>query len=228
MPTPTTGQAQKPVQQQKQRYVSMQQAVWLYYRVLIRQVTTPEQARDYGAAGLRLPSPSPGTMGGTSQNISAVGDLSVVDVMLDEGGRFADSVGLVFLVPVVALVFGSSVLGDIQDDGILVYLWMRPMGRGALAVGAAAAALAVTLPLTVIPIAAAGWLAAGRVDGSVDLIWAGAASAASGNDFLRLCVHAAGAAGETRHHVRHRVLALLGRDGHRVRGATPTYTISHP
>ena len=156
----------------------MLRAVALCFRVLIRQVFTWGRLAVLGLLGLVVVALA-GYIGRHAADHSTVSD------MLGQGARIADNVGLVFLVPIVALVFASSVLGDIQEDGTLVYLWARPMGRGPLAVGAAAAALVLTLPLTAIPIAAAGWLAAGagRVDGSVDLLWAGAASAAVGAIF---------------------------------------------
>ena len=53
--------------------------------------------------------------------------------------------------PIVALVFGSSVLGETREDGTLVYLWLRPMNRAPIVAGAAAAAATAALPLTVIP-----------------------------------------------------------------------------
>jgi ABC-2 type transport system permease protein len=63
-----------------------------------------------------------------------------------------DSYGLSLLVPVVALVFASAVLGDLAEDGTLVYLWLRPLPRWQLAVGAVAATVTVVIPVAVIPL----------------------------------------------------------------------------
>ena len=78
--------------------------------------------------------------------------------------------GLSLLVPVTTLVFASSVLGDLREDGTLVYLWLRPVRRWRIVVAAVAAALTVALPIAVVPLAlaavltgAGGGLVAGTV-----------------------------------------------------------------
>lgn len=68
------------------------------------------------------------------------------------GTQFVNSIGLSVFVPLVALVFASATFGDLADDGTLVYLWLRPLPRWQLAVASYAAALTVTLPLTLIPL----------------------------------------------------------------------------
>lgn len=78
------------------------------------------------------------------------------------GTQFVNSVGLSVFVPVVALVFASATFGDLAEDGTLVYLWLRPLPRWQLAVAAYAAALTVTLPLTVIPLCAGVVLSGAR------------------------------------------------------------------
>ncbi len=73
---------------------------------------------------------------------------------LEQSVRISVNLGLTVVVPVVALVFAAGALGDARDDGTLVYLWLRPMRRWPVAVGAYAAALVVSVPLTVIPVVA--------------------------------------------------------------------------
>ena len=51
----------------------------------------------------------------------------------------------------VSLVFGTAALGDLVDDGTLVYLWTRPQRRTSLALGAWSAALTYAVPLVVVP-----------------------------------------------------------------------------
>jgi ABC-2 type transport system permease protein len=63
-----------------------------------------------------------------------------------------DSYGLSLLIPVVALVFASASLGDLAEDGTLVYLWLRPLARWQLAVAAFAAAVTVVVPVAVVPL----------------------------------------------------------------------------
>jgi ABC-2 type transport system permease protein len=74
---------------------------------------------------------------------------------LVEGG------GITILVPLVAVVFATAALGDHVDDGTLVYLWMRPVGRSSLALAAIAAALTAIVPLVVLPLVAVAVLAGG-------------------------------------------------------------------
>ena len=56
---------------------------------------------------------------------------------MKDGATLVNDYGLTVLVPVVALVFSSSTLGDLVDDKTLVYIWLRPVNR--LTVAAAAA-----------------------------------------------------------------------------------------
>jgi len=74
---------------------------------------------------------------------------------LDRAGAtwsLVDSYGLSLLVPVVALLFGSAALGDVSEDGTLVYLWLRPVSRGWLALSAFAAAVSAAIPIAVVPL----------------------------------------------------------------------------
>ena len=76
-----------------------------------------------------------------------------------------DGLGLILVVPIVSLVFASAALGDTREDDTLVYLWLRPMGRFPVVVGAYLAALTVTLPLTVLPLAVAAAVGGARGEG---------------------------------------------------------------
>jgi ABC-2 type transport system permease protein len=81
--------------------------------------------------------------------------------------------GLQLLAPVVALVLASAALGDFVDDRTLVYLWLRPVPRWQISVGAALASVGTALPLVVIPVTLAAYL------GSADPTVAAGAAAAS-------------------------------------------------
>ncbi len=63
-----------------------------------------------------------------------------------------DGYGLSLLIPVVALVLASASLGDLAEDGTLVYLWLRPLPRWQLAGAAFAATITVVVPLAVLPL----------------------------------------------------------------------------
>ena len=101
----------------------------------------------------------------TRGRLLAMGALGFVAILLsilvrgsapadrtDAAYRLLDAYGLSLLIPVVALVFASAVLGDLAEDGTLVYLWLRPVARWKLATAAALAALTVSIPVAVVPV----------------------------------------------------------------------------
>lgn len=83
---------------------------------------------------------------------------------LRTGVAFVNTFGLSVTVPVTSLVFASAALGDLTDDGTLVYLWVRPVRRWVVVVAAFLGAVTVTVPLVVAPLVAAAWLAGGSAD----------------------------------------------------------------
>jgi ABC-2 type transport system permease protein len=92
----------------------------------------------------------------------------------DAAWSLVDSYGLSLLVPVVALVFASAVLGDLAEDGTLVYLWLRPIARWRLALAALLATVTVAVPVAVAPLVVAsavtgqgGRLVAGATTGAL-------------------------------------------------------------
>ena len=95
---------------------------------------------------------------------------------LEQGAALVSAYGLSLLVPVVTLVFASSVLGDPSEDGTLVYLWLQPVPRWHLVLTALGAALTLALPLTVVPLA----LAAAATGGGLRLVTATVVSCALG------------------------------------------------
>jgi ABC-2 type transport system permease protein len=89
---------------------------------------------------------------------------------IDDGVAMISALGLQLVTPVVALVLATSVLGDPNEDGTLVYLWLRPVPRWHLALAASLAALTVTLPIVVVPLtiaAAATKAGGGLVAGTI-------------------------------------------------------------
>jgi ABC-2 type transport system permease protein len=71
---------------------------------------------------------------------------------LRAGTRFVFVFGLSVLVPVATLVFASASLGDPNEDGTLVYLWLRPVARWKIVAAAALASFSVTWPIVTIPL----------------------------------------------------------------------------
>ena len=76
------------------------------------------------------------------------------------------SYGLGILVPLAALWLGASALGDLVEDRLLVYLWLKPVSRWQLPAAAVLATLSVVVPLTVLPLAVSALVA-----GSTDVAW---------------------------------------------------------
>lgn len=66
--------------------------------------------------------------------------------------QVVSTVGLNLLAPIIALVFSSAALGDLVDDGTLVYVWMRPIARARIVAAALGAVLTFALPLSLVPI----------------------------------------------------------------------------
>ena len=61
--------------------------------------------------------------------------------------------GLGILVPFAALWLGTSAIGDLVEDRLLVYLWLKPVARWQLPAAAILATVSVVVPLTAIPLA---------------------------------------------------------------------------
>ena len=99
----------------------------------------------------------------TRGRIVALGALGALGVVVAsavgsdtrDAARFVDLFGLTAAVPLTTLVFASASLGDIIDDGTMVYLWLRPVPRVRIVAAATAATLTVVVPLVLIPLLAA-------------------------------------------------------------------------
>ncbi len=96
--------------------------------------------------------------------MAAIGALGAVSVLIavlvrlgdpldpmDAGVRFVNA-NIATLVPVAVLVFGVATLGDLLDDGSLVYLWLRPVPAWVHVVAAWAATVTVAVPLVLAPV----------------------------------------------------------------------------
>ena len=119
-------------------------AVSLSYGVLLRQLTS--RARIIGLSLLAMVAPISGFA------------LGSADASLDDSVRLIAGVGLGLVVPVVSLVFAGAAIGDLRDDQTLVYLWLRPMDRWPIVVGAALAAATLAAPITIVPVVVAAAL----------------------------------------------------------------------
>jgi ABC-2 type transport system permease protein len=85
------------------------------------------------------------------------------------------SYGLGLLVPLAALWLGTSAIGDLVEDRLLVYLWLKPVPRWQLPAAAILATVSVVVPLTALPLVASALVA-----GADDVAWATLPAAALG------------------------------------------------
>ena len=91
----------------------------------------------------------------------AIGASTTADP-LDDGTTMIGQFGLAVVAPVATLVFASASLGDLHEDGTLVYVWLRPVARWRIVAAAVAATLTVALPVVVVPmVASAAFTGAG-------------------------------------------------------------------
>jgi ABC-2 type transport system permease protein len=121
--------------------------------------------------------------------IGALAALSIVIGLfarsdVDPSQASADAVsgyGLGLLVPLAALWLGSSAIGDLVEDRLLVYLWLKPVARWQLPAAALLATVSVVVPLTVVPLTISALVAgAPDVAGATPLAGSLAALAYSG------------------------------------------------
>ncbi|MEO6571671.1 MAG: hypothetical protein ABIO83_08995 [Ilumatobacteraceae bacterium] len=131
------------------RTVSAGAAMRLAYGLLLRQLVTRGRVLALLAVGAVV-----------AVIAAAVGASNGINHAEDAVHVIAD-LGFTAVVPIVALVFAGASLGDAREDGTLVYLWLRPMDRWPVVVGAWAAAVTVSLPLTIVPLTVAAVLADG-------------------------------------------------------------------
>jgi ABC-2 type transport system permease protein len=107
--------------------------------------------------------------------IGALAALSIVigifaSLSDDAPQAAADAVsgyGLGILVPLAALWLGTSAIGDLVEDKLLVYLWLKPVPRWVLPAAAILATVSVVVPLTAVPLAVST-----LVPGGGNLAWA--------------------------------------------------------
>jgi ABC-2 type transport system permease protein len=108
----------------------------------------------------------------TVPRLLGIGVLGGLAVMLGVFARWDDepvqaaaditaAYGLGIVVPLATLWFGTSAIGDLVEDRLLVYLWLKPVPRWQLPAAAILATITLVAPLTALPLAVAA-LAAGN------------------------------------------------------------------
>jgi ABC-2 type transport system permease protein len=127
-------------------------ALWLLYRLLLRAQVTRARIIALGALGAL------GVLVGFAVGHGPTGDHA------HQAAQFVNVFGIALLVPVASLVFASSTLGDPNEDGTLVYLWLRPVARWKIVAGAALSSLTVTWPIVTVPLVLAALAAGGGTE----------------------------------------------------------------
>ena len=107
--------------------------------------------------------------------LAAVSMLTAFGVRAESRRSLPAGVGFVngnvaTLIPVAVLLFGAASLGDLIDDGSLVYLWLRPVPSWVHVLAAWAATCTVVVPLVLVPMT----LAAAFVHADATLVWSAA------------------------------------------------------
>jgi ABC-2 type transport system permease protein len=113
----------------------------------------------------------------TIPRLLGIGGLGALSILLGLFARLddnspqaaADAVsvfGLGILVPFAALWLGTSAIGDLVEDKLLVYLWLKPVPRWQLPAAAILATVSVVVPLTALPLTVSALVA-----GSGDVAW---------------------------------------------------------
>ena len=96
--------------------------------------------------------------------VAALGGLAVLLGVLDGGdddplevtARVAlGTYGLGRRIPLCVLWLATSSIGDLVDDGLLVYLWLKPVPAGSCPRAAVLATGTVVVPLVVVPLVVA-------------------------------------------------------------------------
>lgn len=127
---------------------SVVRAISLMYGVLLKSQLTKGKLIGLGLLGL-------GGIGVSA--LIGAGDRDVPRNVTE----FVSFFGIGIMTPLVCLLIASSVLGNLIEDRLLVYVWLKPLPRWYLAVAAFLASLTVAVPLVVLPVTLAaivgGW-----------------------------------------------------------------------
>ena len=136
---------------------------WRLYRLVLRHQLT------WGRAAVVV------VLGGLTGLIALAVRFNAYNPTV-RGTEMINNVAFTTLVPVCALMFASSALGDMVEDRTLVYLWLTPVARRWLAAAATLASITVALPLAVVPLT----VAAAATGAGPELVWATALATAVG------------------------------------------------
>ena len=93
------------------------------------------------------------SLGALSVVLTAIARAS--DDVADTATGLLAEYGLAIVAPVCTLWVATSLLGDLIEDQLLAYLWLKPIGRWVLPAAAVAAVLTIMVPVVVVPLTVA-------------------------------------------------------------------------
>ena len=100
-----------------------------------------------------------GVLAGLSLLLALVSRTAGANMQEDAAVAILAAYGIGIFLPLAALMLATPMLGNVTEDRLLVYLWLKPVPRWHLAVAAFAAVLTPLLPLVVIPLALSALIA---------------------------------------------------------------------
>lgn len=103
------------------------------------------------------------TLGAISIILTAIARTS--DDVADAATSILAEYGLAVVAPICTLWVASSLLGDLVEDRLLAYLWLKPIPRWVMPTAALGAVLTVMVPVVVVPLTIAA-----VVSGVADLV----------------------------------------------------------
>ena len=123
--------------------VAAAQSIPTYYRLLLRGQLT--RGRLVGLGILSSISLLLAIVSRTSVDAVDLEELSVV---------LLSNYAIALLIPLATLILAAPMIGNLVEDQLLVYLWLKPVPRWHLAVAAYAAVVTTLLPVVVVPVVA--------------------------------------------------------------------------
>ena len=121
--------------------VTAARSIPTYYRMLLRGQLTRGRV-----AGL-------GILGGISLLLAIVTRTAVDARDLEDASvALLSEYSIALLIPLATLILASPMIGNLVEDRLLVYLWLKPVPRWHLAFAAYAAVVTTLLPVVIVPV----------------------------------------------------------------------------
>ncbi len=108
-------------------------------------------------------------LGGLLVLVALIFRLAEVGSYQEYTSELLNTLGLAALMPLVALLFGTSAIGSELEDGTAVYLLAKPVSRWSILFTKLAVAAGCSVLLTCVPILLAGLIGAGGLGGGLVL-----------------------------------------------------------